>query len=192
MGSSPLYWLSPPRSFTTAGIFIASPTHTFAPRYCPRPCCIHRFSPHEKHHRDLCFSPVRNTTVTIVSATKETLPPPPGHFHYREGHCSLWDAPMGFKVAGDQRCGLHPFHFSFPLSPIVLATLFGQVSSFSLSTSALLFLCPTGNFTGAGNSIIWYHSKSQSVEAGGPTNTYSFAFTGFDDTVLVPEYMSSD
>ena len=69
--------------------------------------------PHEKHHRDLCFSPVRNTTVTIVSATKETLPPPPGHFHYREGHCSLWDAPMGFKVAGDQRCGLHPFHFHF-------------------------------------------------------------------------------
>ena len=31
-----------------------------------------------------------------------------------------------------------------------------------------------------------------SVKAGGPTNIYSFGFTDFDDTTLVPESLSSD
>ena len=109
----------PPRSFTTAGIFIASPTHTFATLDCPHrvappvsspmrnttvtmvsppretpPWLLSLFPPLGKHHRDHCHChylfPMGDTTVTIVSAVKETLLPP-DPFHYREEHYSLWD-----------------------------------------------------------------------------------------------------
>ena len=85
----------------------------------------------------------------------------------------MWDK----RLAGDQRCELHPLHFSFVAATKVYATLVGRRRYFTINS------CRLHSFIGQATMQEQDFHVYQSLfvgQAGGPTNTHSF-------TVLVSQ-----
>ena len=162
-------WVNPPPFYHRGCFIYISHTHV-RNTGLPPPCCTTRFSPpmrnatvttvsppretppwplplfppYGKHHRDHCHCrwlfPMGDTTVTIVSAIKETLRPP-DLFHYREEHYSLW----GLDWLEINALNSTLF-ISIPLSPIKsLRLCLAEIPPFHFQLLPPLFLCWTGN-----------------------------------------------
>ena len=168
--------------------------HTLATLYCPRRDAPTLFLPRGKHHRDHChcqwFPPVGNTTATIAIAPflLETLLwllflPRRKRHHHPILFIIIGRnfTRVGQRLAGDQRCELHPLHFSFVTATKVYATLAGRRRYFTINS------CRLHSFIGQATMQEQDFHVYQSLlvgQAGGPTNTHSFDLTDFDDTIL--------